>query len=133
MSIANRVQAVIEDKGLKNSDFAKLTGYESSNLGHFLRGKTKKPSIDLAIGIARAFPEVNLYWLLLGEGEMYRPASEVIAETVNGLHPDSESEDYRALADNQKQLLEILQAQRSQYERIIINNLPDLAEQLGLG
>lgn len=66
----DRLNAIIEEKGLTATRFAALIDANPSAISHLLKGRNK-PGYDLLVNIARAFPDISMYWLLTGEGEMY--------------------------------------------------------------
>jgi transcriptional regulator with XRE-family HTH domain len=65
-----RLNQFLLEKNLSQSEFARITGYPQKNISGFLTGTVKMPKIDFTIALATYFPELNLRWLLLGEGEM---------------------------------------------------------------
>jgi len=46
------------------------------SLSKFLSGNTANPGINLLILIAKNFPEVNINWLMLCDGEMWNKEGE---------------------------------------------------------
>ncbi|WP_375324401.1 helix-turn-helix domain-containing protein [Flagellimonas sp. GZD32] len=68
MDIIDRVKQVIEHYGLSVSAFADEIGVQRSSMSHLLNGRNK-PSLDFVMKLADSYPEVNLYWLLKGEGD----------------------------------------------------------------
>lgn len=65
--IVQRIQEVIDHYGLTISTFADEIGVQRSSISHLLSGRNK-PSLDFVLKLVAAFPDVNLYWLLKGEG-----------------------------------------------------------------
>ncbi|RIV68817.1 helix-turn-helix domain-containing protein [Flagellimonas aequoris] len=65
--IVSRIQAVIDYHNLTVSAFADRIGVQRSSISHLLSGRNK-PSLDFVMKLVHAFPDVNLYWLLKGEG-----------------------------------------------------------------
>ena len=59
-----------------------------------LRGGPTKPKLDLLEAIYKVFPEVNLHWLIGGEGQMYRTDAELLglAEQITA-EEDTESKE----------------------------------------
>jgi transcriptional regulator with XRE-family HTH domain len=68
--IKNRLETFLSSKELTQAEFSRITGYHPKNISGFLTGTVKLPKIDLVVALATHFPELNLRWLLLGEGEM---------------------------------------------------------------
>lgn len=71
MPVKERVEFLLKQTGLSQSDFAERSGYSRAVLSNFLTGKTDKPRIDLLEAIKRAFPTLDLNWLITGEGDMW--------------------------------------------------------------
>src|SRR5690606_34815419 len=62
-----RIQTIMDHYGLSVSAFADEIGVQRSSISHLLNGRNK-PSLDFVLKLVSAYPEVNLYWLLKGEG-----------------------------------------------------------------
>lgn len=71
MTLIERIRKVFFESNEKQKNFSDATGYSERNLSNVLNGRTKNPGIDLLTAISSHFPNVNLKWLLHGEGEMY--------------------------------------------------------------
>lgn len=133
MDFPSRLEQLLSDKQLKYSEFCDITGFDRSNLSNLVRGKVKKPSLDIAITIATHFPEVNLHWLLTGKGEMYRSAAEMLPGMLaqEGERPAYGNENAQLL-DTMQAMNNLLQQQNKHYEKMIIERDPELAKLLGL-
>ena len=70
VDIKDRLENFLNSKELTQAEFSRITGYHPKNISGFLTGTVKMPKIDLMVALATHFPELNLRWLLLGEGEM---------------------------------------------------------------
>ncbi|MCM1153010.1 MAG: hypothetical protein NC328_05100 [Muribaculum sp.] len=69
-NVATRLKLFIEFKGISSSQFADQSQIPRPSLSQFLTGRNKKIS-DLFISqIHNAYPELNVLWLLFGEGSM---------------------------------------------------------------
>ena len=75
----DRLNAIIEKKGLSATKFATLINANPSAISHLLKGRNK-PGYDLLVNIARAFPDISMDWLLTGKGEMYTDAENAEKE-----------------------------------------------------
>lgn len=62
-----RIQEVMDHYGLSVSAFADRLGVQRSSISHLLNGRNR-PSLDFVMKLIGAYPEVDLYWLLKGEG-----------------------------------------------------------------
>lgn len=65
----DRILQIMEREGVSNAEFAEKIGISTSSLSHIFNGRNK-PSLEVVMRIHKAYPEINLYWLLYGEGEM---------------------------------------------------------------
>ena len=64
-----RILQLIQEEGLTNAEFAEKIGISTSSLSHILTERNK-PSLEVVMRIHKAYPSINLNWLLYGEGEM---------------------------------------------------------------
>ena len=76
----DRIKIWIESKGLKSSSFADKIGVNRATISHILSGRNK-PSIDFLQKMIASFPDLNLNWIVSGEGFMYTSN-----ETNDSLH-----------------------------------------------
>lgn len=65
----DRIAQIMKKEGLTNAEFAEKIDISTSSLSHIFSGRNK-PSLDVVTRIHKAYPSINLYWLLNGEGEM---------------------------------------------------------------
>ena len=63
----NRLEKILDFYSLSASGFADKIGVQRSSLSHLLSGRNK-PSLDFVLKIIEFFPEVDLYWILIGKG-----------------------------------------------------------------
>lgn len=69
-NVAIRLKGFIQALGVTNSQFADKCGIPRPSLSQLLGGRNKKIS-DVIVGqIHQAYPEMNVLWLLFGEGPM---------------------------------------------------------------
>lgn len=66
-NFVNRLEFLLENLDYTASAFADKIGVQRSSLSHLLSGRNK-PSLDFILKVDEAFPELNLKWLLKGEG-----------------------------------------------------------------
>lgn len=69
-SVSTRLKHFIEAKGVSLSVFADECGIPRPTLSQFLTGRNKKISDVMISSIHAKYPELNILWLLFGEGEM---------------------------------------------------------------
>lgn len=80
-----RLNDILAHFELTPSQFADLTGIQRSNFSHII-SERNKPSLDFVLKIIETFPTLNLYWLLLGKGTMFKQKSTT-EETISALPP----------------------------------------------
>ena len=66
MDVSKRILKVIDEKKISASKFATTIDVKRSNLSHILSGRNK-PSIDFFHKIKKAYPEIDLNWLITGK------------------------------------------------------------------
>ena len=87
----DRIEEIMQKIGVSSSQFAKIIGMKQASLSHILTGRNN-PSLDVVMKINQAFPDINLKWLLYGEGEMGTPNYNISDTTENEEISDSENE-----------------------------------------
>ena len=81
----------MEQTGMSQQDFANRLGISPASLSSIFTGRTN-PTNNHVIAIHKAFPDININWLMFGEGNMYEnAASETIADGKNS--PDGIADD----------------------------------------
>ena len=71
MSVRERFIQLMEEKNFSQTQFSKESGYTINATNKFLTGRTTSPKIDFIEAVKKAWPEVNLNWLIMGEGPKY--------------------------------------------------------------
>ena len=66
MDVSKRISKIINEKKISASKFASTIDVKRSNLSHIL-SRRNKPSIDFFHKIKKAYPEIDLNWLITGE------------------------------------------------------------------
>ncbi|MET3028947.1 helix-turn-helix transcriptional regulator [Flavobacterium sp. UW10123] len=72
-----RLETVLEYHGLNASAFADKIGVQRSSMSHLLSGRNK-PSLDFVMKILEVFPDVDLYWILMGKGNFPKNTNEEV-------------------------------------------------------
>ena len=70
-----RLEIILDYYNLSASVFADKLGVQRSGLSHLLSGRNK-PSLDFVLKLVESFPEVDLYWLLNGQGSFPKQETE---------------------------------------------------------
>ena len=65
----DRIRKLIASEQMNPSKFADEIKFQRSSLSHVLSGRNK-PSLDFVMKIKQRFSEVNLEWLIFGDGDM---------------------------------------------------------------
>ncbi|MDO4320372.1 MAG: helix-turn-helix transcriptional regulator [Bacteroidales bacterium] len=89
MDIAERLIAFKDYTGLTNSQFADKAGIPRPTLSQFLNGRNKRLSDDLAAKLHVAYPQLNVMWLLFGEGDMVNDKNIEFSEGKNALFSEA--------------------------------------------
>ena len=70
MSISERLKQVIEDKNLNIKAFSEISGIPYRSIQNYLRNE-REPNVEALIRLKEAI-NIDINWLLTGEGKMYR-------------------------------------------------------------
>lgn len=54
MTLAERIQKLMDERGLTQADLARMTGMTTSNIAYLVNGKTKDPRMMTLIAVAQA-------------------------------------------------------------------------------
>ncbi len=61
---------ILERVNLSPGNFAEQIGVAPATISHILSGRNKYPSAEVMLRLHEAYPEIDLNWLLTGEGMM---------------------------------------------------------------
>lgn len=109
--VKERLTAFLRSKGINNSEFGRRTGTSSA----YVSSIRQSISTDVLEKIAQAFPELNVEWLLLGTGEMYR--SDTV--TQNGRINQNGDGGNTVNGGETGELIELLRKRDEQIDRLI--------------
>lgn len=78
-SFFERIMQIIDYYNISNiNEFAKeYLGYSSSEKINRLKKEGNNPSYDILLDISNKFENINMNWLLTGNGEMLKNSNEV--------------------------------------------------------
>ncbi len=79
---AKRLAEIMSYHGLSASAFADAIGVQRSSISHILSSRNK-PSLDFVLKVVHTYPEVDLYWLLNGDGTFPKQSSTSPRETTS--------------------------------------------------
>jgi transcriptional regulator with XRE-family HTH domain len=108
---AKRIQILLDYYEISASVLAEKIDVQRSSISHILSGRNK-PSLDFVLKILKAFPDVELYWLLNGIGTFPSAAKK---ETTS-LPPVSVKEHSATLVKDQNQF----HANETEIDRIVV-------------
>ena len=72
----DRINLILKAKNLTSRQFAEEIGIQPSGMSHILSGRNR-PSLDFVMKVVNRYPEIDLKWLTLGEGEMYNTSAPI--------------------------------------------------------
>lgn len=70
MSIKDRFRMIMERENLTAGAFAESIGVAQATISHILGPRNKYPSTEVVMRLHSTYPDINLNWLLTGEGCM---------------------------------------------------------------
>ncbi len=70
-----RLQQFLAAENISQSQFADRIGVGRASISHILAGRNK-PGYEFMENLAREYPRLNLDWLVLGKGKMYKNGPE---------------------------------------------------------
>lgn len=105
--INDRITLIRKYKLLNQKIFSEITGVARSTLSEVESGKNR-PSSELIAGIANAFNDINIEWLLTGKDEMLKfdingmSKVEQILELVEPLNDNRKDELLRTIIEKRR-------------------------------
>lgn len=111
MTINERLSLLIKALGLNNNSFAKKLDVNPAVTFNIIEGRRTKPSYDLLEKIVFTFDNINLYWLLKGEGDMFR-------QNLMPLKPAANPETAPDAPDRRDEFIELLKKQLEEANRM---------------
>ena len=93
MDIVSRLKKFLEHAGISNSQFADTCVIPRPTLSQLLNGRNKKVSDEVIAKIHRAYPTLNIMWLLFGDGEMIMGGEDnaQVTDKMSAQNPTSEA------------------------------------------
>ena len=84
----------LEQAGISNSQFADTCEIPRPTLSQLLNGRNKKVSDEVIGKIHRAYPTLNVMWLMFGDGEMLMSGAAPIQATDNVVENNGHADDH---------------------------------------
>lgn len=112
-AFSKRLKILLDFYNISAAQLAEKISVQRSSISHLLSGRNK-PSLDFVLKILKAFPEVELYWLLNGTGKFPKE----VLENQKNISPIAEEE----IKKPEKQLIKSNATLNldSEIERIVI-------------
>lgn len=88
---SERLKLVLEYYHLSATAFAEKIGVQRSSISHLLSGRNK-PSLDFVLKILKTFPDIELYWLMNGDGHFPAKTENAQNENVPNLFSEEKPE-----------------------------------------
>ena len=111
MDIVSRMKQYMERCQLTSSQFADRAGIPRPTLSQLLHGRNKsnegakKISSEIIKKLHDAFPDLNVMWLLFGDGDMVTDENIAISRAQNELKSSGNTSQNADLEDIQRQIL----------------------------
>ncbi|MBK0403105.1 helix-turn-helix domain-containing protein [Adhaeribacter sp. BT258] len=90
--MTDRLRKIATFFNLSPADFADLVGVSRPVISHIF-SERNKPSLEVVQKIGAAFPDLNLEWLLFGNGEMLKSIAAKQPENVLAAEVKSQAQD----------------------------------------
>ena len=84
--MVDRINLILKAKNLTSRQFAEEIGIQPSGMSHILSGRNR-PSLDFVMKVVTRYPEIDIKWLTLGEGEMYVAPSSMPVSMASSRQP----------------------------------------------
>ena len=72
MTIIDRLRMILERVNLTPGNFADKIGVAPATISHILSGRNKYPSAEVMLRLHETYPDIDLNWLLTGEGTLIK-------------------------------------------------------------
>ncbi len=79
-----RLQNFLRAENITQSQFAEKIGVAKASVSHILAGRNK-PGYEFIVGMARCYPNLNIDWLITGNGKMYKISGGDTAASENAI------------------------------------------------
>ena len=85
-----RLEQFLKAENISQSQFADSIGVARASVSHILAGRNR-PGFDFLLNMAKAYPTLNLEWLITGKGRMYSSgkAPSTLFETEEDSAPEN--------------------------------------------
>ena len=124
MTINEKIQKIVDDLFNGNkAAFSKKIGVKPTTISNIIgKNRASKPSSDILESIVANIPELNVYWLMSGKGEMLKSiqnAGNVTHGIIHDIHDSNIGGNYNSIVHNEtenKRLKKLLEDKDKQLE-----------------
>lgn len=102
MSIKDRFKMIMDREGLTAGAFAESIGVAQATISHILGPRNKYPSTEVILRLHQRYSDINLEWLLTGQGNMSNNSTQPAGDATTG----GVEFDYPLFAENTKNATE---------------------------
>ena len=100
----DRLQQFLTAENINQAQFADSIGVARASVSHILAGRNK-PGYDFIQNMLKRYPDLNVEWLLTGQGKMYKSRTkEQKASAQAKPYPVNLFDDYSDLEEPERQL-----------------------------
>ena len=94
-----RIRQLMDQAKLSQQDFAAKLGISPASLSSIFTGRTN-PTNNHVMAVHRAFPDININWLMFGEGDAHVSMNNSLGDDVNS-NAGISSEDFHASPEDE--------------------------------
>lgn len=105
MDIKDRIKMIMERENLTAGAFAESIGVAQATISHILGPRNKYPSTEVILRLHHQYSDINLNWLLTGEGNMSdlsEPSTQQDSEDSPFSESDENAENAYICTDEEK-------------------------------
>lgn len=73
-----RLQQFLDAENISQAQFAAMIHVSPASIAHILAGRNR-PGFDFIQNTMKAFPNLNIEWLITGQGKIYKTANNTVA------------------------------------------------------
>lgn len=102
----DRLQQFLTAENINQAQFADSIGVARASVSHILAGRNK-PGYDFIQNMLKRYPDLNVEWLLTGQGKMYKSRTkEQKASSPAQTYPVNLFDDYRDFDEPEREFQE---------------------------
>lgn len=128
--IISRIKLVIRVKNISQNDIATAIGISAQTFSNIL--KSGNPTLENFIRIISYFKDINLNWMLFGEGKMDLPDTDIGLVNESNINYNGEVQDYNLLRkvwEKDRAELETLRKSMQEITNTLIDKYSKLCEE----